>query len=215
MTRGSLVFGVLALLLSGCSGRVDFASDCDLASADAGPTTCVDLDGDGFFAGRDGGTCREADPRFEASDCDDTRVDIHPRNVEWLGDGEDWDCDGLDEPELCLDDALDWVEAVPDSCTSGNLVIQTRQTCEVCSGNMTCLLVRVAAITEPWFRQTILNLVTDTRRAYRIEVPDFDHVSPVLVVPAAWSVVGYLLADGCDDADGFVSRSTNYSSCTL
>ncbi|MBN1609046.1 MAG: hypothetical protein JW940_20630 [Polyangiaceae bacterium] len=57
--------------------------------------------------------------------------------------------------------------------------------------------------------------MADSERSYRIVVPDFDRVSPVLAVPASWTVVGYLGSDGCDDADGFVSRSTNHSSCTL
>jgi hypothetical protein len=214
MARSYQVFGVLALLSVGCSGQAGFQRECDVVSPDAG-STCVDLDGDGFLAGTDGGTCPEAEQRFEPSDCADGTINIHPRNIERLDDGEDWDCDGLDDPELCLDDALDWVEAIPESCGSGSLVIQTRQTCDVCSGNSTYLLVRVVAVREPWFRQTALTLVTDVDQVDRIEVPAFDRVSPVLAVPARWSVASYLAGDGCDDPDGFVSRVTKNSSCTL
>jgi hypothetical protein len=211
--RGPHAFGVLGALVAACAGRVEFDCDGDAAASDAG-APCVDFDGDGFLAGRDGGPCPDSEQRFEPSDCDDGKSGIHPRNVEWLDDGEDWDCDGLDGPELCLGDALDWVEDPPDSCASGNLVIQTLQTCNVCSGMSTYLLVRVAEVAAPWFRQAVLYVVADSEQVYRVDVPDFDRVSPVLAVPARWSVVAYLGADGCDDADRFVSRSTDHSSCT-
>ena len=214
MPRGFPAFGVLGAVLAACAGRVEFDRDSDAAASDAGPA-CVDFDGDGFLAARDGGPCPEAEQRFEPSDCDDEKSRIHPRNVEWVGDGEDWDCDGFDGPELCLDDATDWVEDLPDSCGSGNLVIQTLQTCDVCRGEWTYVLLRAAEVTQPWFSQAVLYVVADSERSYRIVVPDFDRVSPVLAVPARWSVAGYLGADGCDDADGFVSRSTNSPSCTL
>jgi hypothetical protein len=93
----------------------------------------VDHDNDGYLAGSDGGPCGEVEQRFEASDCDDSNARIHPRNVEWLGDGKDWDCDGLDAPALCLDSGLEWVGDVPAACDEGNVIIQTRQTCNVCS----------------------------------------------------------------------------------
>jgi hypothetical protein len=199
-------------VLAGCAGRVD--CDCDGPPPGEAPK-CVDHDNDGYLVGSDGGPCEEVDQRLESSDCDDSNGRIHPHNVEWLGDGEDWDCDGLDEPELCLDNGLEWVGDVPAACDAGNIIIQTRQTCNVCSGTDTFVLVRLTELVRPWFRANVLFVVTDAESVYRVDVSDFDGTSPVLAIPARFSVEAYLLLDGCQDTHGLVSQPTNSSSCTL
>ena len=161
------------------------------------------------------GVCLAAEERFEPSDCNDEDPKVHPQNVEWMGDGEDWDCDGLDAPELCLDDGLDWLDELPESCDEGSLVIQRRQTCDVCSGTETYVLLRVVSAVEPSYRMNELLVVTDWQRVYRLQLSDFDGTTPMLAVPARFGVDARLRFGGCDDPDGFVSQPTRHSSCTL
>ena len=209
----SIVCG-LALQFVACSGRVD--RSCEDPAPDPLPVAaCVDSDEDGYLVGPDGEACPESEARLEPSDCDDQNPDIHPGNVEWLGDDEDWDCDGLDAPELCLRSGLDWVGELPQSCDEGNLVIQYRQTCDVCRGTDTQVLLRVVSVVAPSYPSNELHVVADRKTLFRVALPEFEGTSPELVVPAVWSVEAYLDFDGCDDPNGFVSAPTLSSSCTL
>jgi len=85
-----------------CNGKDD---DCDKKVDEAGSVGCVplfpDSDGDGF--GADGGEacmCNMEPPftAFQGGDCDDDDAAINPLVME-ICDGQDNDCDGLEDPE--------------------------------------------------------------------------------------------------------------------
>jgi hypothetical protein len=216
-----------------CSGRVERncqetapaepaagCPDCD--GEDASPTepaaSCEDDDQDGFYAfPLPEAGCAATGGDLELPDCDDYDALVHPYAVERLGDGEDWNCDGLDGVEdLCIDESQGWVGSVPAECPNQNLVIQTRQTCNVCSGTDTYVLVRLVDAYSTYYEQTSrLVLVMDSDTVVELEVPEVDDVSATYAVPARWFVDAYLRVNACFENQGFVSQRTNHDSCTL
>ena len=107
---------------------VPWSRDCD----DTNPnvfddcTSCVDMDGDGYFVGCDA----YATVQF---DCDDTRADVNPAAIE-VCDGIDNNCNGL------IDEGL----------VNPELVLSSGQTLDCSSGNSP--FSTVAAWDEPVVR---------------------------------------------------------------